>query len=98
MTLELPERPCEAGREGVWDVVVARNHEQRPLEALQECRCAVVLLGPASVRQVAARDDQLGVGALDQSGESPLYIRLLDGADVQVRQVKEPRWHRRSRL
>ena len=96
--LELPKRVREPGGEGVRDVVVARNHEQRAGESLQEGRCALVLLGRSAVRQIAARDDQTGVDALDQGVERTLDFRRLDGADMQVGKVKEPRWHRRSRL
>jgi len=96
--LEFAERVCEAGRERPRDVVVARDDQQRPLESLQKCRRAVVLARPCAVRQIAAGDDQFGVDALDQGAERTLDLRLLDGADMQVREVEEPCWHRRSRL
>jgi hypothetical protein len=50
------------------------------------------------VCQIAARDDQFGLDTLDQSAQRALDLRLLDGADMQVREVEEPCWHRRRRL
>jgi len=71
---------------------------QRPFEPLEKPGCAIVLARLCAVRQIPAHDDQFGVDALDQSAERPLDFRLLDGADMQVRQVEEPCWHRRRRL
>jgi len=98
VALELAERVCEAGRERPRDVVVARDDEKWPFEPLQKRRRAVVLARPCAVCQIAAGDDQFGVDALDQGAQRMLDVRLLDGADMQVREVEEPCWHRRSRL
>jgi hypothetical protein len=78
--------------------VVAGDHQQRAAKSLQKTGRAFVLLGPAAVREIAAGDNQSGVDTLDQSVERTLDFRRLDGADMQVGEVKEPRWHRRSRL
>jgi hypothetical protein len=78
--------------------VVARDDQQGSFEPLQKRRCAVVLARPCAMRQIAACDDQFGVDALDQGAQRTLHVRLLDGADMQVREVEEPCWHRRSRL
>lgn len=83
--LELAERMREPGRERPRDVVVARDDEQRPFEPLQKRRGAIVLARPCAVRQVAARDDQFGVDALDQGAQRALDLGLLEGADMQVR-------------
>jgi hypothetical protein len=88
----------EPGRERPRDVVVARDDEQRPFEALQKRRRAIVLARPGAVGQVSAGDDQFGLDALDQGGQRALDLGLLDGADMQVREVEEPCWHRRRRL
>ena len=98
LPLELAEGPREAGGESPRDVVVARDHEQRSLEPSQKGRCALVLLAAATVGEIAAGDDQLGLDAVDQRVERALDLGLLDGADVQVREVEEPCWHRRRRL
>jgi hypothetical protein len=50
------------------------------------------------VREVAGDNDQLRVGALDQRAKGALDLGLLDGSDMQVREVKEPYGHRRRRL
>ena len=96
--LELAERMCEPGRERPRDVVVAGDDQQRSFEPLQKRRRAVVLARPCAVRQIAAGDDQFGVDALDQGAQRTLDVRLLDGADMEVREGEEPCWHRRSRL
>ena len=44
LALELGQRAREAAREGIRDVVVAGDHEQRRPEAAQEGRRALVLL------------------------------------------------------
>ena len=98
LTLELAERVREPPLERPRDVVVARDHEQRPLQASQKLRSSAMLVGPSAVCQVAGGDDQSGVGALDEGAQRTLDLRLLDGADMQVREVEEPCWHRRRRL
>ena len=60
-----------------------------------------MLLSAASVGQVAACDDQLGIDVLDQLREAGLDPRLFAAADVEIREVKEScavPGHRRSRL
>ena len=96
--LELTKRMREASRERPRNVVVARDDEERPPEPLEKRCRAVVLFRPCAVGQIPARNDQLGVDALDQRTERPFYLRLLDRADVQVREVEEPCRHRRRRL
>jgi hypothetical protein len=39
------------------------------------------------VGQVAARDDQLGIDALDEAREARLKPRLFAAADVKIREV-----------
>ena len=96
--LELTERVRQPGRERPGDVMVAWNDYKRPSETLEERGGAVVLLGSAAVGQIAACDDQRGVDAVYQSAQRGLDPRLLDGADMEVRQVEEPCGHRRRRL
>jgi len=98
LTLELAEGMREPPLKRPRDVVVARDHEQRTFQASQKLRRTVMLLRPSAVCQVARGDDQSGVGALDEGAQRTLDFRLLDGADVQVREVEEPRGHRRRRL
>jgi len=45
------------------------------------------------VRQVAARDDQVGPETVDEHGERRVHVRALAGAGVEVRDVENPRWH-----
>ena len=78
-------------------MITGDDHQRSP-EPLQERGRAVVLIGPSTVSEIPAHDDQFGVDALDQGAQRMLDVRLLDGADMQVREVEEPCWHRRSRL
>lgn len=96
--LELGERPGEPGRERVRDVVVARDREEREAQAAQEPSGALVLVPAAPVRQVSARDDQLGPRPLDQRGERSLDDRILARSGVQIRDVEDPRRHRARRV
>jgi hypothetical protein len=98
LALELAKRSREAAAEGPRDVVIAWDDEQWALEPAQKGRRSLVLVPAPAMRQIAAGDDQFRLDALDQRAESALDFWLLDGADMQVREVKEPRWHRRSRL
>src|SRR6266545_3273763 len=82
--LELRKCAREPGREAERNVVVAGNREYGRAQGAEECGRRDVLLSPPSVRQVAARDDQFGRGALDERGEAALDFRSLRGADVQV--------------
>src|SRR5207249_4665795 len=58
LPLELAEGVREPPLESPRDVVVARDHEQRALQASQKLRLTAMLLGPSTVRQVAGGDDQ----------------------------------------
>jgi len=87
LPLELAEGPREARGESPRDVVIARNHEQRSVEPSQKGRRALVLLAATTVGEIAAGDDQLGLDAVDQRVERAFDLGLLDGADVQVREV-----------
>jgi hypothetical protein len=87
--LELVERPGEAGERGVGDVVVPRNGENGRPEALEEVGRTVVLVAPSAVREVAARDHELGIEPLDQRREPRFQLILSAAADVEIRKVKE---------
>jgi hypothetical protein len=78
--------------------VVAGHGEEGCPEPAQECGRLVVLLGPAAVREVAARNDQLGCDLLHQRADPALDRRIVLRAEVQVRDVEDARSHRRSRL
>src|SRR5439155_19763771 len=94
--LELPERPREAGGEGVRNVVVPGDREHRRAERTEICGGRGVLRRASAMRQVAARDDELRAHTLDQCGEARLDLRRLAGAHVQVGDVEEPGWLSRT--
>ena len=78
-------------------MITGDDHQRSP-EPLEERGGAVVLIGPSTVSEIPAHDDQFGIGAVDQRTQRGLDLWLLDGADMQVREVEEPCWHRRRRL
>ena len=97
--LELGPGPREAGRERVGNVVVPGDTSTRSgrgragVAAARSCWSR----RPA-VRQVAGRDDQIRLHALDSGSRRPLDLGSSTAAHVQVGDVKEAYWHRRTRL
>src|SRR2546423_15602074 len=59
LALELAERACEAGGEGVRDVVISGNREHRPRQPVQEPRSARKLVRATAMAEIAAGDDEL---------------------------------------
>ena len=96
--LELAPRRREARRESVRDVVVAGHGEDVSAEAVQEPGGSLVLVASTSMCEVAARHDQTGRRPFDQRAHRVLEDRIVSRSDVQVRDVKDARGHRRSRL
>jgi len=52
----------------------------------------------SAVAEISARDDQLGLEALDQNRRAALDRRVVACAEMQVGQVENARKHGRSRL
>jgi hypothetical protein len=78
--------------------VVPGDDEERRPETAQEGGRALVL-GPApAVREVARDGDELRRETLHETRERALNRRFLRGSSVQVGDVEEPCWQRRSRL
>jgi hypothetical protein len=57
-----------------------------------------VLIGPASVRQVACSHDETRLDAVDERPQSALGMGLLPCSDVDVGDVDQASWHSRGRL
>jgi hypothetical protein len=57
-----------------------------------------MLVAPAPVRQVAARDHELGVDAVGEAAQRVEEQVVVPRPEVEVRDVQEARRHRRSRL
>jgi hypothetical protein len=70
--------------------------DRRP-EPREERVRAFVLGARAAVRQVAARDQEVGPDALEQRGERMLDIRVLSSPGMEVRDVHDPGGHGRER-
>ena len=98
VALELDEGAREPGWKRVGDVVVSGNHEHPPAQAFEKAGGARVLLRAATVGEVAARDDQLRAGSLDQGGERRDDLGRLVGADVEVGEMEDARRQGRWRL
>jgi hypothetical protein len=85
LPLELVERAREPAERGPRrDVVVARDDEQRASQVAEEAGRALVLVTPAPVREVAARDHELRIDELDQRHKRTVDRRLFARSDVQV--------------
>jgi hypothetical protein len=98
LALELGERMREPGRKRVCDVVVPGDHEERPAESPQERGRPLVLDAAPAVGEVAGGDDQVRLDPLDQGPETALDPGFLHASHVQVGDVEEAYWQRRSRL
>ena len=59
--LELRPRPREPGREGVRDVVIARNGNDGNAQVTEKRGRPFVLVAASAVGEIAAGDDQLGL-------------------------------------
>jgi hypothetical protein len=78
--------------------VVPGYGEHRWAERPEQRRGAGVLTFSATVRQVAARDDELGLLSLDEGEESGRHCRILRRAHVEIGDVEEAGRHGRWRL
>ena len=96
--LELLPGPGEPPRKRVRDVVVARDRQQRQLEAAEEGRRPLVLAAQPSVGQIAARDHEVGSRFLDQPAERLDRLRPVVSAEMQVGKVENTCRHSRLRL
>jgi hypothetical protein len=98
LTLERVECTEEARGDGVGDVVIARDGEDRRAKRAQQLGCSLVLVGPAAMREVAAGDEQLRPMLLDEREESGRDRRIFRRAHVEIRDVEEAGRHDRRRL
>ena len=96
--LPLDERAGNASRDGVRNVVVAGDGQQREAEAEQKRRGTLELIGTPAVCEVTGREQQLGLEARDQLSESSERLGRLAPPDVEVGDVENARGHHRGRL
>ncbi len=71
------------------DVVVPGDDEERRAEGAQERCGALVLLRGVAVRQVAARDDELGGELDDERPQVVLHLGLLERARMEVGNLQD---------
>jgi hypothetical protein len=67
--------------------VVAGHDEERRPEPAQELRRALVLVAPSAVREVAARDHELGLETVDQHRGAALDRLVVPRSVMEVGQV-----------
>ena len=78
-----------------WLPGIARSGQP---ERAEEARSLLVLVAPAAVRQVAARDHELGLNPLHQRSDRALHRRVLARAEMQVGDVEDACHDGRGRL
>jgi hypothetical protein len=69
--------------------VVAGDGEDRRAQGAQEGPCALVLVPVVAVREIAARDDELGCELLDEAADRNFHDLATGvvGADVEIGDV-----------
>ena len=96
--LPLVERACEPRGEGIGNIVVPWNDDERQPKPAQEIRGDLELSPSPAVREIACRDEQLGLEIRDERMQRFQWLPRLRVAHVQVGEVKKSRGHRRGRL
>src|SRR5438128_10043433 len=72
LALESAERARESRRKGIRDVVIARNCQHGPAEAVEESGGIGELALAPPMAEVAARNHQFGLKPVDQDRSPPL--------------------------
>ncbi len=93
VALELVKRARESGRERVRDVVIAGDRQHGETQRAQERRGGGMLLRPATMCEIAARDHELGLEPFDELLERALDRRSLLRPHMEVRNVEHTRGH-----
>jgi len=94
VALEGPKRVQHPSRWEHGDVVVSGDDQEWGAEGAEESGRGLVLVRPAAVREVTARDDEVGRDALDELGERALELRVVQSiprAEMKVRHVEDAR-------
>jgi len=76
----------------VRDVVVSRHDEERWAERSEKARGGLVLCPAPSVREVAGREHERRIDALDELSDRSLELGLMEcppRSDMKVRDVKD---------
>jgi hypothetical protein len=84
LPLELGPGAREPGREGIRDVVVPWDDEQRPPERPQEGGRPLVLEPPPAVGKISGDDDQFRLDPVDQRLEATLNMCFLGASSVEI--------------
>jgi len=98
LPLELAPRSGEATGWPERDVVVPRYREHGGRQASQERCHPVVLVGPATVCEVARGHHEIGLNTVHEGSQRALDEGLLARSDVDVGDVDQASWHSRGRL
>ena len=89
---------CEAGGNGVRNVVVPGHGEHGGAQAPEELRSAHELRLSPTVAEVARREHQLGCEISRELAQCRSGIERLVPSEMEVRDVENPRGHGRGRL
>jgi len=94
VALECPERVQHPPGRKRRNVVVPGNDEKGRAERSEVPRGGLVLLRPATVREVPAHDDEVGRDTLDELADSALEGRVVEAvprAEMEVGHVEDAR-------
>ena len=96
--LEGLPRARDACGQGVRDVVVPGHGERRHLQPVEQGLRLLELGRPAAVREIAARDHELGLELVTKCHERVVELGCRVGAAVEVGDVDRAGGHGRTRL
>ena len=96
--LEGLPRARDACGEGVGDVVVPGHGERRHLQPVEQRLGLLELRRPAAVREIAARDHELGLQLVTERHERVVELGCLVRAAMEVGDVDRAGGHGRTRL
>jgi len=78
--------------------VVAGDGEHVRPERTEDLRCALVLVAPTAICEVAGGDDHIWSDTVDERRERALDLRILTCTDVEIGYMEEAPRHDRMRL
>ena len=85
--LEGAERTCETCREGIRNVVIARDRQYRLAEAAKEASSIGELALAPAMAEIPARDHQLGLQPVDQDRRAPLDGCIVTRSEMEIGQM-----------
>jgi hypothetical protein len=87
LVLEGAERTCETCREGIRNVVIARNRQYRPAQSAKESSSIGELALAPAMAEISARDYQFGLEPVDQGRRAPADGCIVTRSEMEIGQV-----------